>query len=140
MKYHTLTPTQTYLVSIAPNEDIVASLSAFSKEQGIASGYAIGIGAIKSCRIAHYSVAGKKYTERKLRKPLEILNITGIITKDKVHVHGVFGSQLSRAYGGHIAKAIVSAACEMIVVATREEIGRKYNEEIGLELIDFDTE
>ncbi len=137
MKYHTLTPTQTYLVSIAPNEDIVASLTAFVKEHKIFSGYTIGIGAVKSSRFAHYSVAGKKYTERKFRKPLEILSITGIITKDKVHLHGVFGSQLSRAYGGHLAKAIVSAACELIVVATKEEIGRKYNEEIGLELVDL---
>ena len=83
MKYHTLTQTQTYLVSIAPNEDIVASLAAFIKEQGIASGYIVGIGAIKSCRVAHYAVPAKKYTERKLKKSFEILSITSIITKDK---------------------------------------------------------
>lgn len=137
MKYCTLTFTQPYLVSIAPNEDIVASLTEFVKEQKIASGYIIGIGAIKSCRLAHYSVSTKKYTERKSKKPLEILNITGIITKDKVHIHGVFGNQLFRGSGGHLTKAIVSAACEVIVVAAKEEVGRKYNDEIGLELINF---
>lgn len=135
MNHRILTPTQTYLVSIAPNEDIIASLTAFIKEQKISSGYVIGIGAIKSCRIAHYSVANKKYTERRVKKPLEIINLTGIITKDKAHLHGSFGNQLFRVYGGHLTKAVVSAACEIIVVAAKEEIGRKYSDEIGLELL-----
>lgn len=137
MNHRTLTPTQTYLVSIAPNEDIIASLTAFIKEQGVASGYVIGIGAIKSCRIAHYSVANKKYTERRVKKPLEIINLTGIITKDKVHLHGSFGNQLFRVYGGHLTKAVVSTACEVIVVSAREEITRKYSDEVGLELLDI---
>jgi hypothetical protein len=36
-----------------------------------------------------------------------------------------------------LTRAIVAAACEIVVVATKEEIGRKLSEEIGLELLEL---
>lgn len=137
MTFSTLTPKRTFIVSIAPNEDIVESLKQLVKEQEIKSGYLVGIGAVKSARVAHYRVSDKKYTERAIKKSLEVTNITGIITMDKVHVHITAGNQLFRGYGGHLVRAVVAAACEIIVVATEEEIGRKFSEEIGLDLLDL---
>ena len=138
MTFTTLTHKRTFIVSIAPNEDIIESLKQFVKEQEITSGYLVGIGAVKSVRVAHYRVSDKKYTERTIKKPLEVTNITGIITKDKAHVHITAGNQLFRGYGGHLVKAIVAAACEIIVVATEEEIGRKHDEAVGLELLSLE--
>ena len=137
MNFQKLTPQSTYIVSIAPNEDIVAVLTDFIKEHEIASGYFFGLGAVKSVRLAHYSVSTKKYLEHKIKKPLEMVNITGIITKDKAHVHGIFGNQLFRGYGGHIVRAVVAAACEIILVETAEKITRRHSEEVGLELLDL---
>lgn len=137
MTFSKLTPKQTYLISIAPSEDIVATLNQFIKEQGIKSGFFIGIGAVKSVRVAHYNVTTKKYTERKIKKPLEITNLSGIITMSKVHIHITLGNHLFRGYAGHLVRAIVSAACEIIVVETMETIERKYNEEIGLEMLEL---
>ena len=99
--------------------------------------YFFGLGAVKSVRLAHYSVSTKKYLEHKIKKPLEMVNITGIITKDKAHVHGIFGNQLFRGYGGHIVRAVVAAACEIILVETAEKITRRHSEEVGLELLDL---
>jgi predicted DNA-binding protein with PD1-like motif len=135
MQYKKLTPQQTYLLNVNPNEDILNELQKFIRELGIKSGYILGLGAVKSVRLAHYSVTNKKYTERKFKKPLEITNLFGIITTSKIHLHSSFASQTFKCYAGHLVKAIVAAACEIIVVETREEVGRKYNEEIGLELL-----
>ena len=137
MTFLPLTPAQTYIVSIAPNEEIIAALFSFIKERGIQSGYFTGIGAVKSARLGHYRVSHKKYTERNIKKPMEIANLTGIITKDKIHAHITLGNQLFKAYAGHLVRATVSAACEVIVVAAKEEIARAYSKEIGLELLDL---
>lgn len=137
MNYQKVTQKNTLLVSIAPNEEIVEKLTEFVKKQGIQSGYILGIGAVKSVRLGHYSVATKTYTEKKIKKPLEMTNLTGIITTDKIHLHGTFGSQMFKAYSGHVARAVVSAACEIIIVETEEEITRQHSEEIGLDLLNL---
>jgi predicted DNA-binding protein with PD1-like motif len=137
MTHKTLTPKQTYILSIAPNEEIIETVTKFVKEQKIKSGYILGLGAVKSARLGHYSVPKKKYTERKIKKPLEMTNLTGIISSDKIHVHATFASQMFKGYAGHLVRAVVSAACELIVVETMEEIGRKYSKEIGLDLLDL---
>ncbi|MFH1713091.1 MAG: DUF296 domain-containing protein, partial [Candidatus Jacksonbacteria bacterium] len=79
----------------------------------------------------------KKYFERKVKKPLEITNLTGIITSGKVHIHATFSSQMLKAYAGHLTRATVSGACELIVVETKEEIKRKHSEKIGLDLLEL---
>ena len=137
MKYQAITIKQTYIVSIEPNEDIVDALTAFVQEKKLQSGYLIGIGAVKMIRFGHYSVKDKKYTERKMKKPLELSTITGIVTQGHVHVHATVGSALFRAYAGHLSHATVAAACEIIVVETKEKVTRKRSEEIGLDLIDL---
>jgi predicted DNA-binding protein with PD1-like motif len=139
MKYtfQKITPKQMYVVSVPPNGDIVRSLAAFVEERGIGSGCLIGIGAVKSLRVAHYLVPRKKYTEHKFKKPLELTNITGVIAAQKVHIHISVSNQLFRSYGGHLVSAVVSSACEVIVFETEEAIGRKMSDEVGLELLDL---
>lgn len=137
MIFKKLTLKQTYIVSISANEEIIKSLETFVKEQGIASGYIIGVGSVKSVRIAHYTVSAKKFTERKFKKPLEVSNITGIITKDKVHVHITLGNQLFKGYAGHLVRATVAGLCEVMVVQTEEEVGRKYDDTVGLHVVDL---
>jgi predicted DNA-binding protein with PD1-like motif len=140
MTFKKLTPKQIYIMSIAPNEEIMETLNAFVKEQNINSGYLMGIGAVKSTRVAHYSVTTKKYTERKIKKPFELTNLMGIITSDKIHVHATYSNQLMRGYAGHLVKAVVAAACEIVVVETVEKIERKHDESIGLELLNLEHE
>lgn len=137
MTYKSLTPKQTYILSIAPNEEIIEMLTKFIKEQGIKSGYIVGLGAVKSARVGHYSVPNKKYTEHKIKKPLEMVNLTGIITSNKIHLHATFASAMFKAYAGHLVRAVVSAACELILIEAKEEVGRKYSEEIGLDLLEL---
>ncbi len=137
MTYKSLTPKHLHLISIQPNEELVATLAQFIKDQQIKSGYILGLGAVKSVKLGHYSVSTKKYTERKIKKPLEIASLTGIITKDKIHLHGTFGSQMFKTYSGHVAAAVVSAACEIVIVETLEDVNRKFDEKIGLELLNL---
>ena len=137
MLHQKLTPQQTYIVSLAPDDEILASLNQFVKDQQIKSGYIIGIGAVKSARLGHYSVKSKRYTERKIKKPMELVNLTGIITTGKVHLHATLGTQMFQTFSGHLAGAVISAACEIIIVETKEEVKRKKDETVGLELLNL---
>jgi len=135
MNFTKLTQKGIYILSIAPQEEIVQSIEKFVKKKQIRSGFILGLGAVKSVKLGHYSVKTKKYTEKKLKKPLEMTNITGIITVNKVHLHATFANQMFKSYAGHLVGATVSAACEIVLIATKEPIEREFNQNIGLELL-----
>ena len=67
-----------------------------------------------------------------------------------LHLHAVIGNpSLKSAYlslderepgicfGGHLNSAVVSATCEIIIDIIDGEAGRKFSEEIGLNLFEF---
>lgn len=137
MKFKKLTYKQTYLISILPGEDIIEQIAAFKKEQGITSGYLVGIGATTITALAHYSVETKEYTEKTLREPLELASLNGIITEDKVHIHAVFGTDSYASVSGHLTKAFVFGACEIILVETEESTTRIQNPQTGLDLLNI---
>ncbi len=62
---------------------------------------------------------GESYRLRDFRKPHEILALTGTVSlKDNgrpfIHCHGSLGDDRHRAYGGHLLRARVYQACELV--------------------------
>ena len=47
------------------------------------------------------------------------------------------GNENGEVFGGHLNKAIISATCEMVINIIDGKIDRKFNEEIGLNLLEF---
>ena len=54
-----------------------------------------------------------------------------------VHCHAVFSNANMEAIAGHLKDAIVSATCEIFLVKLDGEIERKYDDNIGLNLMDL---
>jgi len=126
-----------YILKLERGEEIMEVIFKFCKQKKIYAGYFFGLGAVNSVRLAWYSIINKKYTERKIKKPLEIVSLAGIITAKKIHAHIVLSSAMMKTYGGHLIQARISGACEIILTPGEGAIARKYDEAIGLELLDF---
>lgn len=73
--------------------------------------------------------------------PLELVSMSGIVTlvdnKPFIHAHGVFSGNDFKAIGGHIKDFQVGPTVEIFLTDLNVEIGREFNEEIGLKLLDF---
>lgn len=54
-----------------------------------------------------------------------------------LHLHIVLGDEKFQAYGGHLKNAVVSATCEIAIFELDSKIKRKYDDEIGLNLLDI---
>lgn len=75
------------------------------------------------------------------KQPLEITNLTGnIATLDNevyLHCHITLSDEEMKVIAGHLKEGKIAATCEIILVKLDVEINRKYDDFIGLNLLDI---
>ncbi len=131
----------TYFIRLERGERIIESLKDFCTKNKIKCGYFIGIGALREVELAHYIVENKKYTSKKYKQPLEIVNMTGNITTMSnvvyLHCHITLSDEKMKAIAGHLKEGKIAATCEIVLIKLNATINRKYNDFIGLNLMDL---
>lgn len=132
----------TIIVRLDPGEDIVESLMDLVIKEDIDLGYISGLGAVNEVEIGLFSTEEKKYYSSTYKKDFEISSLHGNITKmdDKpyLHLHIIVSDINQNSLGGHLNRAIVSATAEIIVELVDGQVDRKFDEDIGLNLLKFD--
>lgn len=128
---------QHYLIRINRGEEILAELTKFCQENNIFSGSFYGLGACGEAELGHYSVETKQYSKQVFTGEFEVTNLTGIITDKKIHVHATMADNKFQTHAGHLARMVISGACEIHLFADAEPVSRKHDEETGLELLNI---
>jgi len=128
-----------YVLKISRGEEIQKSIGEFSKSQAKNGGFFIGIGAVESAILAHYSVKDKKYSQKEIKKPLELTNLSGNVCFSGrnliIHSHATLADKNLKTFAGHLVEARVSGACEIIFFPFNKKIEKIYNGETGLKLM-----
>lgn len=131
-----------YTIRVDKGEEIVEQLTKFCELENINVGEIKGIGASNKVEIGLFNTDTKEYKTSIKEGMFEITSLLGNISrKDEnvyLHTHINFSDESLNAYGGHLVKCYISATCEIVVTVFNGEIKRKYNEEIGLNLFDFE--
>lgn len=129
----------TYVLKAGVDEEVIGALQEFCREQKIEAGKFFAIGASKELRLGWYDVDTKEYTWQEFNEKLEIISLLGNIAwkGDEViaHAHGSFSNKRMQVVGGHVAKLVVGAACEIILEKLEGRIEKAYDEEAGLNLM-----
>jgi len=129
------------IVRIDKGEEIVESISKICKQYQIKIGSVIGIGATNEVIIGLFDVDSKTYHSEKFMGNYEIAPLTGNITmqneKPYLHIHINVCDKNHHSYGGHLNSAKVSATCECIIDMIDGEVSRIFDEETGLNLLQF---
>ena len=127
------------IARINKGEKVMKSILNFCKNSNIDGAWISGLGAFSEARLALYDLENKKYIKKNIKGPLEICSLVGNIgIKDKehvAHIHVVLSDNKMAAFGGHLEEATVAATCELKVEIFDHPIIRKYNKDIGLNLI-----
>lgn len=136
-----------YIVRMDKGEEIMASLRKFAEAEKITLAEVKALGAIDDFSVALYDAARKEFHANHFEFPAEIVNLWGTITtKDGeyyAHIHMSAADEKGQVWGGHLNTARVSATCEMIVYDLSEGnttgyvVERKFDEDVGLNLIEF---
>jgi hypothetical protein len=122
-------------------EKVVKSILSFCKSNNIEGAWITGLGALSEAKLACYDLKNKKYIKKNIKGSLEICSLVGNIgIKDKeqvAHVHVILSDEKMAAFGGHLEEATVAATCELKVEIFDHPIVRKFDKEIGLNLIEI---
>jgi predicted DNA-binding protein with PD1-like motif len=140
MKYKMIDE-HTYVILLAPGEEIVEKLSTFLEQEGIVNAHFSGIGALKMAELAHYRVDTGKYSSRAFEEPLELANLSGnaflFEGKPLVHAHATLADANFTAIAGHLVSGIISSTAEILVKKLDSKLQKKYSPAIGLKLLNI---
>ena len=130
-----------YYLRIDSKEEIIENITSFCKEYDIQTGLISGLGSVTFAELGLYDLENKVYLKKEFSGIFEIASMNGNISRmggqPYLHIHAVLSDSACATFGGHFAKGVVGATCEIIVTPFEGEAGRVFSDEIGLNLLDI---
>lgn len=131
----------TIVARIDKGEEILEKIKEIALKENIKLANINALGAVGIFTVGVFKTAEKKYYANEFSGDFEIVSLTGTINTMNgefySHLHMAAGDEEGKVFGGHLNKAIVSATCEMIINIINGRVDRSKDEEIGLNLFDF---
>lgn len=122
-------------------EEVVESIKKICGEFGVKLGTVHGLGAAGKVTLGLFESKSKKYLSQELVGDFEICPLYGnISTMDSelyLHCHINIAGKDQKSFGGHLSEAVISATFEGVIDVIDGEVDRKFDEEIGLNLMEL---
>ena len=130
---------KTYAVVFDKDEEAMAGLLDFARENGLYASQLTAIGGFRRATLGYFDREKKDYLKIPVDEQVEVLSLVGDIAMDgdkpKVHAHVVVGKRDGSTMGGHILEAYVWPTLEVVVVDSPRHLQRRPDPETGLTLI-----
>jgi predicted DNA-binding protein with PD1-like motif len=140
MKYARLSDT-TYVLRLERGERIHETIQSFCSENQVANASITGIGSIEDPRLAHYTIATKKFTERPFKGIYEITSLLGNVGLleglPMSHLHITISGPDMQVFGGHLVSGTCSGTMEVFVHRYDTAMTKRFEEAVGLNVWDF---
>ena len=134
-----------YFIRLDKDDEIHSSLISVCEKENISAAYIKGIGGCCEATVGIFDLDKKVYNEEKVAAMLEMISIDGNITlnggKPFLHAHATFAYREdgeARLLSGHLISAVIGLTGELILTPACGQIRRKYIEELGIRVWDFD--
>ena len=130
------------VVRIDKGEELCAMLLELAEKEDIRMAGVTGIGASGDVTLGVFNPRIKEYKSVRYEGDYEIASVTGNLSrqdgKPYLHLHAVIGSPAKgECHAGHLNAAVISATCELVIDVIDGEVGRKFSDDIGLNLYEF---
>ena len=132
----------TVFARIDRGEEIQEQLRVIAEREGIRLASVSGLGAVNDFTVGVFKTDRKQYDSNTFTGYFEIVSLTGTITtmdgQYYAHLHMSCGDEQGRVFGGHLNRAVVSATCEVVIRILEGTVERRFDEDIGLNVFDFE--
>lgn len=129
------------IVRMDKGEEILEKVREVAEKEQIKLAEISALGAVSEFTAGVFDTEAKKYHANEFKGSFEIVSLTGTINTMNnefyCHLHISAGDEKGHVFGGHLNRAVVSATCEMIITLIDGRVDRKFDEEIGLNLFQF---
>jgi len=130
-----------YVVVLDPGEEAIATLSEFSRREGLSAAQVTAIGAFESATVGWYDRRRQQYRRIAVDEQCEVLCLAGDVAlgadEAELHLHAVLGLADGSTRGGHLLDGRVWPTLEVIIRESPAELHRTYRPEVGLAVIDL---
>lgn len=110
----------------------------FLEKEKIGGGFFTGLGAGTNPEVAFYDLKKEKYLKKRFKGDLEVLNLTGNISKlgkeTIIHQHVTLGKKNFEAVGGHLMNMKIGGTLEIFLTVT-SPLKRAKDAATGLNLL-----
>ena len=139
------------VVRIDKGEELCAKVLELAERENIRLAGVSGIGASDDITLGVFNTVTKTYSSTRYQGSYELASVTGNLSRQDgrpyLHLHAVIGNPTDKfewrhnpsgvTYSGHLNAAVISATCELVIDVIDGEVGRKFSDEIGLNLYEF---
>jgi predicted DNA-binding protein with PD1-like motif len=134
---------RTFAVVFDTNDEVMAGLGRFAREQKLSAARFTAIGAFRSVVLGYFDWQKKDYERNSIDDQVEVLALIGDVALDggqpKIHAHVVVGLRDGSARGGHLLEAHVRPTLEVMLTESPGYLQREFDAESGLALIRIDN-
>lgn len=134
-----------YYIRLDKDDEVISSLLDVCKKEDISVARINGIGGCEVATVGIFDPVKKVYNEEKVAAMLEMISLDGNITtyegKPYLHAHATFAYRKddeAKVLSGHLISAVIGLTGEIILSPANGKISRKYIEELGIRIWDFD--
>lgn len=131
------------VVRLERGEEVCAKLLELAERENIRTAAVSGIGASNDVTLGVFDTGTKEYFKKRYNGiDYELGSLTGTLSRQDgapyLHLHAVIGSPAhEQCHAGHLNAATISATCELMIDVIDGEVGRRFAEDIGLNLFEF---
>ena len=133
---------QGYVLRLDPGEEIVASLTRLVEQENVQLGTVSALGAAGDVTIGIFNTREKQYYSQRYQGDYEISALVGNVTRKEgepyLHLHITIGNPVTgEVHAGHLSSAVISATLELFLQVWDGQVGRKFSDQVGLNLFEF---
>lgn len=133
----------TIYLRIDKGEEVLETIEAVCKKEGVGAGYFHGIGACDKVILSTWIPEKEDFIHHTLTGMLEMVSLMGNVSTDWkgepfTHSHAIFpyleDSGEMALVAGHLEKAAISYTGEIVIRPAEEKIGRVFDEKAGIDV------
>lgn len=133
---------QGYVLRLDPGEEVVACLTQLVEQEKIELGSVSALGAANDVTIGIFDTQKKQYQSQRYQGQYEISALVGNVTRQEgrpyLHLHITIGNPVTgEVHAGHLTAATISATLELFLQVWKGQVGRKFSDTVGLNLLEF---
>lgn len=118
---------------------LVDEILKIAKNERIRTARVEAIGGLGKATLAYFNHKEKKYEEHAYNEFVELTSLLGNITtkdgKPFLHAHCTIAKRDQTVLGGHLVSAVVFPLAELVITPTKNKAKRKFDEQLGLNVI-----